>query len=81
LKNYNFTLIALYQHKKMGRLDNKTAVITGSARGIGFAFAKRYVQEGAKVAIADFNFEGAKKAAEEIGKNAIAVRLDVSDQV
>lgn len=64
----------------MGRLDDKCALITGAARGIGKAFAERYVQEGAHVAIADINIERAKKTAAEIGKNAIAIFLDVTDQ-
>ena len=64
----------------MTRLDGKCAMITGAARGIGLAFAERYVAEGAKVAIADINFEAAKAAAERIGPAAVAVRMDVSDQ-
>jgi NAD(P)-dependent dehydrogenase (short-subunit alcohol dehydrogenase family) len=64
----------------MKRLEGKSAIITGAARGIGKAFAKAYVQEGATVAIADLNVEGAEKAALEIGDNAYAVRLDVTDQ-
>jgi len=62
------------------RLDGKIAIITGAARGIGRAFAEAYVREGAKVAIADINIDGARKAAAEIGQNAMAVQLDVTSQ-
>ena len=64
----------------MKRLSGKSAIITGGARGIGKAFVKAYVQEGASVAVADINFEGAEKAALEIGANAYPIRLDVADQ-
>ncbi len=67
------------------RLENKTALITGSARGIGKAFAAAYVREGATVCIADINLQAAQRAAEEISSDesagkAIAVHLDVSRQ-
>ncbi|RWH73849.1 MAG: L-iditol 2-dehydrogenase [Mesorhizobium sp.] len=61
------------------RLEGKSALITGSARGIGRAFAEAYVLEGATVAIGDINLEAAEKTASEIGGNAYAVRLDVTD--
>ena len=61
------------------RLEGKSALVTGSARGIGKAFAEAYVREGATVAIADINLEAAEKTASEIGSKAYAVRLDVSD--
>ncbi|MER8650686.1 MULTISPECIES: L-iditol 2-dehydrogenase [unclassified Mesorhizobium] len=61
------------------RLKGKSALITGSARGIGRAFAEAYTREGATVAIADINLAAAEKAAAEIGANAYPVRLDVSD--
>jgi len=64
----------------VSRLQGKTALITGSARGIGKAFANAYVQQGAKVCIADINLEAATKTAQEIGKSAIAVHMDVTDQ-
>ena len=62
------------------RLTGKTALITGSARGIGLAFAKAYVAEGANVVIADINTDAARAAADEIGDKAFAVTLDVTDQ-
>ncbi|WP_192356545.1 L-iditol 2-dehydrogenase [Mesorhizobium mediterraneum] len=61
------------------RLEGKSALITGSARGIGRAFAEAYVREGATVAIGDINLEAAEKTASEIGGNAYAVKLDVTD--
>ncbi|MNE05363.1 L-iditol 2-dehydrogenase [Agrobacterium tumefaciens] len=62
------------------RLEGKSALITGSARGIGRAFAEAYLREGATVAIADIDFERASKTAREIGENAYAVELDVTKQ-
>ncbi|MFD9900897.1 L-iditol 2-dehydrogenase [Mesorhizobium sp. NPDC059025] len=64
----------------MKRLEGKSAIVTGSARGIGRAFAEAYVREGATVAIADINLEAADRTAAEIGPAAYAVRLDVTDQ-
>lgn len=64
----------------MKRLEGKSAIVTGSARGIGRAFAEAYVREGATVAIADINQQAAEKTAAEIGPAAYAVRLDVTDQ-
>ncbi|WP_342071737.1 L-iditol 2-dehydrogenase [Yoonia algicola] len=63
----------------MMQLAGKTALITGAARGIGFAFAKAYAAEGARVAIADIDLARAQAAASEI-KGAVAVKMDVSDQ-
>jgi NAD(P)-dependent dehydrogenase (short-subunit alcohol dehydrogenase family) len=61
------------------RLKGKSALVTGSARGIGKTFAETYAREGAVVAIADINLEAAEKTASEIGNNAYAIRLDVTD--
>lgn len=63
-----------------GRLQGKSALITGSARGIGRAFAEAYVREGATVAIADIDLDRATRTAGEIGPVAYAIRLDVTDQ-
>ena len=65
----------------MTRLQDKVAFITGAARGIGYAFARRYVSEGARVIIGDIDIERARQAAETLGKDALAIKLDVTDQV
>ncbi|WP_341214166.1 L-iditol 2-dehydrogenase [uncultured Limimaricola sp.] len=64
----------------MNRLAGKSAMVTGAARGIGLAFARAYVAEGARVAIADINLEAAQAAASEVGDGAYAVQMDVSRQ-
>lgn len=61
------------------KLENKVAVVTGGARGIGAAIARAYVAEGAKVAIADVAVDAADALAREIGEQAMAVHLDVRD--
>lgn len=64
----------------MKRLDGRSALITGSARGIGRAFAEAYIREGAKVAIADIDVDRASQTASDLGPSAYAIRLDVTDQ-
>ena len=64
----------------MRRLDGKTALITGAARGIGRAFAGAYLRECARVAIADINVQAARQTATELGSSAMAVEMDVTDQ-
>ena len=64
------------------KLKDKFAVVTGGARGIGLAIAKALAGEGAAVAIADINLDGAKAAAAAIGERggrAISVAVNVAD--
>ena len=65
----------------MTRLNGKSALITGAARGIGRGFAEKYLEEGATVAIADINIDAAEATATQLGKGAYAVPLDVTDQL
>lgn len=62
------------------RLAGKTALITGSARGIGLEFARAYIAEGARVALADINAEAVAKAAAALGPMAIGVQMDIGSQ-
>jgi 3-hydroxybutyrate dehydrogenase len=64
-------------------LKDKVAVVTGAASGIGKEIALTYAREGAKVAIADLNLDGANAAAaeiEKIGGHAIGVAMDVTSE-
>lgn len=64
----------------MKRLSGKTALITGAARGIGLEFARAYIAEGARVAIADINIARARESAEALGPDCVAVEMDITDQ-
>lgn len=62
------------------RLNNKVAIITGAANGIGFAAAERFIEEGAFVVIADFNEEAGVSAAQQLGDQAFFVQVNVADR-
>jgi NAD(P)-dependent dehydrogenase (short-subunit alcohol dehydrogenase family) len=62
------------------KLKDKVAVVTGGARGIGLAIAKRYLDEGATVVLADLLKGEAERAAAELGERAFAIELDVTRQ-
>lgn len=61
------------------RLDDKTAVITGAARGIGKAIASEMYAAGAQVIIADIDLDTAQQTADELGERALALHLDAAD--
>jgi 3(or 17)beta-hydroxysteroid dehydrogenase len=64
----------------MGRVSGKVAIVTGAASGMGKADAELLAAEGASVVLADLNESDGQAAAKKIGKNAIFMRLDVTDE-
>lgn len=62
----------------MARLEGKVAIITGAARGMGAAHARRFIAEGAKVVLTDLNVEEGTALANELGENAIFVEQNVT---
>lgn len=61
------------------RLTGKTAIVTGGASGFGAGIVRRFLQEGARVMIADINGHAASQFATEMGDHAIACQVDVGD--
>ncbi|VAW08144.1 2,5-dichloro-2,5-cyclohexadiene-1,4-diol dehydrogenase [hydrothermal vent metagenome] len=68
----------------MARVSGKKVVITGGAQGLGACFGHMLAAEGAKVALTDINFDGAKATAAAINEKhagaAIAIKHDVTDK-
>lgn len=66
------------------RLENKVAVVTGGASGMGKAIVELFVKEGAKVFCADYNLKGAQEVVDKINKDypnhAVIAEVDVSNQ-
>ena len=60
------------------KLAGKTALITGAARGIGLEFARAYIAQGARVALADINAQAVAQAAAGLGPQALGIQMDVT---
>ncbi len=67
----------------MENMQNKVALVTGAAQGIGYATAQLFAEYGAKVVLADYNEELVNKAAQQLtdkGFEALAIKCDVSKE-
>ena len=64
----------------MGRLDNKVALVTGAARGIGAAISEAFVREGASVVLSDIRDSLGRGVADRLGPPALYEHLDVREE-
>lgn len=64
----------------MGRVEGKVVIVTGAARGMGVAHARRLLEEGAKVVLTDVLDEQGSQAARDLGANALFIQHDVSKE-
>ncbi len=62
-----------------GLLDGRLALVTGAGKGIGLAIVRALAREGAKIAVTDYDLAAAQVAADGLGAQARAFRLDVTD--
>ena len=61
------------------RLENKTAVVTGAASGLGKAIVEKFLEEGSKVIIVDINEDAGRELSENLGSRTLAASADVGD--
>ena len=61
------------------RLENKTAVVTGAASGLGKAIVEKFLEEGSKVIIVDINEDAGRELSENLGPRTLAVSADVGN--
>ena len=64
----------------MGRLEGKTALVTGAASGIGLQTSIRLAEEGARVMMTDINLEEGLQQAEKLGANATFLKLEITEE-
>ena len=64
----------------MGRLEGKTALVTGAASGIGLQTSIRLAEEGARVMMTDINLEEGRQQAKKPGANATFLKLDITEE-
>ena len=64
----------------MGRLEGKTALVTGAASGIGLQTSIRLAEGGARVMMTDINLEEGLQQAEKLGANATFLKLDITEE-
>jgi sorbitol-6-phosphate 2-dehydrogenase len=66
------------------QLQNRVAIVTGGAQGLGAAICRRLADEGCHIVVADLNLEGAEQTAADVaaqtGRRAIAIKVDVTDE-
>lgn len=72
--------LVLQLFKPARQMLRRIAMVTGAASGLGRATALRFARAGARVALLDLPGDGLEQVAEEIGKNAIMVPADVTDE-
>jgi len=64
----------------MGKLENKVAIVTGAAQGMGESHARTFLKEGAKVVITDLNSTKGEALAAELGENVLFIKHDVTKE-